>query len=281
MDKKVEEGTDVSRYYSLKTISTKHVKKYKATATDYRLRLRNLDELALNALPLLSAVIDDVLQSLTLDFRPKDMVRIILQAPGLDKPIALPFIKKDDLTMDRFMTRVEHVLQSKKDVKLNSDMTVNLVHMGMVEGGRNKRPMFQTWKEKKKEWYCIINITNQRDDMCLARAIVTGKAKHELKSTDRVWRNIKDGGNHQTDHATDLHVEAKVPFNMCGLDQVKVFQQVVPDYQLCVVSKEQFDKIIYKGPYKPKGIYLLYNNKHFDLITSMSAYTNRGYWCHE
>ena len=47
------------------------------------------------------------------------MVRIILQAPGLDKPIALPFIKKDDLTMDRFMTRVEHVLQSKKDVKLD------------------------------------------------------------------------------------------------------------------------------------------------------------------
>ena len=271
----------MSRYYSLETVSTKHVKKYKATATDYRLRLQNLDELALNALPLLSAVIDDVLQSLTLGFRPKDMVRIILQAPGLDKPIALPFIKKDDLTMDRFMTRVEHVLQSKKDVKLDNTMTVNLVHMGMSEGGRNKRPMFQTWEEKKEEWRCIINITNQRDNMCLARAIVTGKAKHELKSTDKTWRNIKDGGYRQTDRATDLHVEAKVPFDMCGLEQVEVFQQVIPDYQLCVVSKEQFDKIIYKGPYKPKGIYLLYNNNHFDLITSMAAYRNRSYWCHE
>ena len=53
-----EEGADVSRYYSLETVSTKHVKKYKATATDYRLRLRNLDELALDALPLLDTFCD-------------------------------------------------------------------------------------------------------------------------------------------------------------------------------------------------------------------------------
>ena len=115
------------------------------------------------------------------------MVRIILQAPGLDKPIALPFIKKDVLTMDRFMTWVEHVLQSKKDVKLDSDMTVNLVHMGMAEGGKSKRPMFQMWEEKKEEWRCIINITNQRENRRLARAIMTGKAKHELKSMDKTW----------------------------------------------------------------------------------------------
>ena len=68
------------------------------------------------------------------------MVRIILQAPGLDKPIALPFIKKDDLTMDRFMTRVEHVLQSKKDVKLDSDYVDQLsAHGHGIEGGRNEK----------------------------------------------------------------------------------------------------------------------------------------------
>ena len=204
----------MSRYYSLETVSSKHVKKYKATATDYRLRLRNLDELALNALPLLSAVIDDALQNITLGISPNDMVRIILQAPGLDKPIALPFIKTDDLTMDRFMTRVEHVLQSKKDVKLDSNMTLNLVHMSMEESWKSKRPMFQTWEEKKKEWYCIIPITNQHDDMCLARAIVTGKAKHELKSTEWVWKNIRGGGHHQSTRATALHVEANVLFGV-------------------------------------------------------------------
>ncbi|XP_072021137.1 uncharacterized protein [Amphiura filiformis] len=276
-----EESDDLSRYYNIEAVNTKRVKKYKASATDYRLRLRNLDEVALDALPLLSGIIDDVLHNLTLGIRPRDMVRIILQAPGLDKPIALPFIKKDDLTIDRFMARVEHVLQSNKDVKLNSDMDINFVHMEMPEGGRSDRPMFQTWEEKKENLYCIVPISNQSDNMCLARAIVTGKANHELKSTGRVWRDIRRGGHHQTTRATALHEEIKMPFKACGLEHVEAFQQVVSDYQLVVVSKEQFDKIIWKGPNKSKGIYLLYNNNHFDLITSMSAYLNRSYWCHE
>ena len=272
---------DVSRYYTIENINTRRIKKFKITALDYKLRLRNLDEIALDALPLLSAVIDDVLQTLTQNTGPKDMVRIILQAPGLDQPIALPFIEKDDLTIDRFMTRIEHVLQSKKDVKLDSDMEINLVHVEMPKGGKTKRPMFQTWEEKKKEWQCIIPITNRSDDMCLARAIVTGRAKQELKSTDWVWRSIRDGGQQQSRRATILHLEAKVPFDTCGLDQVEAFQKVIPDYQLCVVSKDQFNKIIYKGPKKSKGIYLLYNDHHFDLITSMAAYLHRSYWCHE
>ena len=125
----------------------------------------------------------------------------------------------------------------------------------MAEGGRNKRPMFQTWEEKKKKWSCIIDITNQRDDMCLARAIVTGKAKHELKSRDQVWESIKDhhGGHHQSTRATALHMEAKVPFDVCGLDQVKVFQQVVPDYQLCVGPRSNSTRSYTKDPINLKA----------------------------
>ena len=275
------EPFNISHYYELESINTRHVKKYQATAADYRLRLRNLDEIALDALPTLSAVIDDVLRSLGDGIRPKDMVRIILQAPGLDKPIALPFIKKDDLTVDRFMARVEHILQSKKDVKLGSDMDVNVVHMRMPEGGKRNEKILKTWEEKKKDWGCIIQINNRSDTMCLARAIVTGQAKHELKSTNYLWRRIRDGRKQQSTRALVLHGKAKVPLEACGLEQVDAFQKAVPHYQLCVVSKEHLNKIIFKGPDKPRGIYLLYNDGHFDLIASMAAYRNRSYWCHD
>ena len=272
---------DVSTYYEFESTSSKHVKKFKTTATEYRLRLKNLDDtFALDGLSLLSAIIDDVLERLKSGIRPRDMVKIVLNAPGLDHPLALPFIKKDDLTIDRFIARVEHVLQSNKDVKLDSDMTINFVHMDMPEGGKSKRSVFKTWEEKKKEWNSIIDITNQNDDMCLARAIITGQAKQEFKSTDWVWRSIRDGKRHQKKRAKKLHKKAGVPRDVCGLDQVKIFQEVIPDYQLCVVSKEHLNKIIYKGPDKPKGIYLLYNDHHFDVITSMSGYLNTGYWCH-
>ena len=161
---------DISSYYEFESRSSKHVKKYKATATDYRLRLKNMDDtFAIDGLSLLSAIIDDVLERLKDGIRPRDMVKIVLHAAGLDHPLALPFIKKDDLTIDRFMARVEHVLQSNKDVKLDSDMTINFVHMEMPEGGKSKRAVFKTWGEKKKEWKSIIDIANQNDNMCLAR----------------------------------------------------------------------------------------------------------------
>ena len=159
-------------------------------------------------------------------------------------------------------------------------MTINFVHMEMPEGGKSKRSIFKTWEEKKKEWNSIIDITNQNDDMCLARDIVTGQAKQELKCTNCTWRSIRDGKRHQKKRAKKLHEKAGVPFDVCGLDQVKAFQEVIQDYQLCVVSKKHLNKIIWKGPDKPKGIYLLYNEHHFDVITSMSGYLNRSYWCH-
>ena len=66
----------------------------------------------------------------------------------------------------------------------------------------------------------------------------------------------------------------------CGLEQVKEFQKVIPNYQICVVSKEQFNSLVYMGPMKSKSIYLLYNDHHYDLIVSMAAYLNRSYYCH-
>ena len=76
--------------------------------------------------------------------------------------------------------------------------------MDMPEGGKSKRSVFKTWEEKK-EWNSIIDITNQ-NDMCLARAIVTGQAKQEFKSTDWVWRSIRDVKRHQKKRAKKLHM---------------------------------------------------------------------------
>ena len=121
--KKMEKDIDVTEYYFLEAISTKHVKKHKTIAMDCRLRLCNLDKLALDV------------KNMTLPIHPNGMVKNILQPAGLDKPTTLPIINKDDLTMDLFMTQVEHMLHSKKDVKLDSYMNINFVHMEMPEGG--------------------------------------------------------------------------------------------------------------------------------------------------
>ena len=125
------------------------------------------------------------------------------------------------------MPRVEHVLQSNKDVKLDSDMMINFVHMEMPEGGKSKRTVFKTLEEKEKEWNSIIDITNQNYDMCLACAIVTGQAKQEFKSIVWVWRSIRDGKRHQSKRAKKLHEKTGLPLHICGLEHVQSFQKVV------------------------------------------------------
>ena len=42
---------DISSYYEFESTSSKHVKKFKATATDYRLRLKNLGRHVRNRRP--------------------------------------------------------------------------------------------------------------------------------------------------------------------------------------------------------------------------------------
>ena len=54
-----------------------------------------------------------------------------------------------------------------------------------------------------------------------------------------------------------------------------MFQAVLPDYQLVVVSGDHFNAIIYKGPETEKPIYLYYHSGHYDLITSMPAFLGR------
>jgi hypothetical protein len=56
--------------------------------------------------------------------------------------------------------------------------------------------------------------------------------------------------------AIELHTLAKVPRLKCGIEEIKKFQAVMPEYQIHVVSTEHFNGIIYHGPEAEKKIYL-------------------------
>ena len=111
---------------------------------------------------------------------------------------------------------------------------------------------------------------------CVARAIVTAIARLEGFSN---YRSYKDGGPFQRTKALDLHHEAGVLLTPCGIDEIKLFQAVLPDYQLVMVSGDHFDAIIYKGPEMEKPVYLYYHSRHYDVITSMPPFLGRAYFC--
>jgi hypothetical protein len=77
-----------------------------------------------------------------------------------------------------------------------------------------------------------------------------------------------------------LHQKADVPIATCGLDEVKLFQTYLSDYQINIVSKEHQNSIIFSGPEKDKMIYLFLHDNHYDVITSMPAFFARKRYCH-
>ena len=84
----------------------------------------------------------------------------------------------------------------------------------------------------------------------------------------------------QTLLAQELHQDANVPLGPCGIEQAKLFQAYLTEYQINIVSKEYNNNIIYAGPEKDKKIYLYMHNNHYGVITKMPGFFARSYYCH-
>lgn len=87
------------------------------------------------------------------------------------------------------------------------------------------------------------------------------------------------GLNIQRTLAEELHNIANVPLRQCDLNDVKTFQSLLPGFQIHIVSKECFNAIAYQGPEAEEKIYLYHHNNHYDVITTMSGFLNRNYFC--
>jgi hypothetical protein len=94
------------------------------------------------------------------------------------------------------------------------------------------------------------------------------------------WEAIRKGCKIQELLARALYCKADVAVRKCDIEDVKLFQAVMNDVQIHVVSKEHFNSIIYQGPEAVSKIYLYFHDEHYDVITSMPAFLNRSYYCH-
>ena len=126
-----------------------------------------------------------------------------------------------------------------------------------------------------------MSCASKTDSLCLAHAIVTDIVRQEK---DPEWNSIRQGCKQQRLLTQQLHQKAGVREGLCGLPEVAKFQEVVDgidgvDYQIVVLSSKHFNAIVYEGLQREKQIYLYHHENHFDVITSVSSFLGRGYWC--
>ena len=270
-------------YYHIESRKKYYSKKFGMTATDHRVRFNNvLDDFDLlesyeSTLKIFHHLLEEVTEGMT----PNDKVRFILRSDQLDTPISLPFLPVEQLTTERVFSQIERVIQSNEEFRLNDTVIIDINHVKAPEGsGRSKRTTLKI-RDHLKEKKSIICINNT-DDFCLARALAVSIARIE---NDPKYHQIRDSKRHiQLERALDLHVAANVPLGSCGIDEVKLFQQYLSNYQIIVVSGAHNNSIIY--PPQPPGtdekpsINLYFHNNHFDVITSIPGFLNKSYFCH-
>ena len=270
-------------YYHLESRKKYHSKKFGMTATDHKVRFNNVlaDFDLLESYESTMKIFHHLLEEVTEGMAPNDKIRFILRSEQLETPISLPFMTVEDLTTERVFSQIERVIQSNQEFRLNDTVTIDINHVKTPEGrGKKKRTIFNI-RDHLKEKRSIIRINN-KDDFCLARALAVAIARIE---NDPKYNQISDSRNHiQLDRALDLHQAANVPLGPCGIDEVKLFQNYLVNYQIIVVSGTHNNSIIY--PPKPPDtdekpiISLYYHNNHFDVITKLPGFLRRNYFCH-
>lgn len=155
-----------------------------------------------------------------------------------------------NVPLEEWLTNGEYTRSSLEDLarKLNSAQMIdpqqdgfyveltfvkNLGRGGKI-GGKKGNPGKAAWEKLAKKKRCIVQIRN-KDELCLARAIVTMKEKVDKGS---YYKALKKGGRLQLQWAYRLHREANVLEGPCGFEELQKFQDYLgPNgYQLIVVE---------------------------------------------
>ena len=146
--------------------------------------------------------------------------------------------------------------------------------------GKRKRHTFGTdnYGDFIKSKRSVVRILND-DELCCARAIIVAKA---IADEDPHVNLIKDSRKQiQKELARTLQEEARVPIGPCGLEQIKLFEKILNDYQFVIIFAEHGHSIVHKGPPSDKQIVLLMPDGHFDVITKLPGFFDSVYFCLE
>ena len=287
--KRKAENQDVEQedYYRIQPGKGYHSKKFNMTAKNYSVQFNN----TLDNVDLLQSqertydIFDHLLEDVTEGMNSTDQVRFVLSSHQLQFPISLPFCPLEQLTTEKVLAQVEKVVQSNEEFRLNDTVNIDIIRVEMPQGSGKSRAKRTTYDlreylKKKSSVICI----NNKDNLCLARALVVSIARIEKDS--RYKRMLDSKCTVQRERAFDLHQAANVPLGPCGLKEVDLFQQYLVHYQIIVVSGDQNNTIIYPphppaNPNPEKSIYLYYQANHFDVITSLPGFLDTHYFCHQ
>ena len=153
--------------------------------------------------------------------------------------------------LDTYLQSLAAKLNSNQDFSPDDTFTLETTFIHTPGPGRGNvkkcRPGREAVEKLLARKRSVIQIKN-KDELCCARAIVTMRAWIDEGSRGLNYKSISKGYPIQTRLAKELHQKAAVPEGPCGLRELQKFQDVLPGYQIKVLSVDKPHSIIFHGP---------------------------------
>ena len=274
--------------YHLREVGRRYNEQFKARTSDYSLIIppppnssaMSTSEHLQYHRERLQAIVHD-LQS---EMEPQDWVGMYIRNDRLKAgDVWLRARRADQLDAEAIFDKLYSVVQSNSRFALEGMFCVQVIHIRMPIGGSsNKRNpligknLMAFLKTKTKS---VILVRNT-DNICLARAVVMAKAvaDGDMKSVKR----YKEAESTWKSAAQKLLYSVGLPERSCTLDDVKVIEQHMSDYQFLVLTIGKMFQFSHKGAFKrEKQIILLHDEdaKHFHVLKTLPGFFGVGYYC--
>lgn len=182
---------------------------------------------------------DNLIRRSTEGLAPTDKIRFCIDAIGLDRPISTCMMPVSTFTVEKVMSAVLKVLQSKTKIKLDEGFLVTVITIiNPVGAGRRKISNIELDRLEKKS---VLKIPYDDEGLCCAKAIVYAIAHLEnnqtainsLRRTDRPAL---------INRARELHAEAGVPLGPCTYSEIAMFEEHL-NLQISVLSADNRNRV--------------------------------------
>jgi len=282
-------------YYTIRAVRRRYIAKFRTAANDYIIRINEdiFEDSLHEILHMLHIVFAHILADLLGDQQQNRYGRFVIRSPNLDIPITVPMVHHSKLTAERILAAVERVAQSRKQFVLDGNLIINFIYTDIPAGrgytakGKRFRPKTLRVEDMLVSKRSIIQISKHDDSLCLARALYVAKVYADCNDkTDaahlRKRQSVRQSYGKQVMGAYSLHRQCgiEVVNKAYDLEDVKCFQQKLPEYQIVVLSKDFFNAVVYYGPPQTKKLILYEADKHYHVITELNAFfSETDYWC--
>jgi len=215
--------------------------------------LKNLERCE-NLADVLPKVFDDAINRLLPDTEdPTMMMGASLAHPELHTPILVPFRPRNMFNGETLISQIERIIQSNANISLEDQASkITLVTVKAPSGaGLHGKNRFYSGDEilNRKG---VLKMKNS-DDLCMARAIVLGRAMLHSNDPKYKWNSVRAGDlNRNQTQAREAEILMKKAGlekhqGKCGFVELEKLQKILPDYQIKVFSMEHYYACTFEG----------------------------------